>query len=168
MEAEAATPTIHCAADNLVEISKLKLHSKNANKHPDDQIERLAKILCAQGFRSPVIVSNLSGCVVAGHGRIEAAKANGWTHVPVNYQDFESEDQEVAHLHADNAIAAWAELDLSAINEQMGDFGPDFDLDLLGLQDWKLDPSEFEPPKEEKPQPEKQEKRCPACDEILP
>lgn len=160
METEAATPIVHCVADDLVDISELKLHTKNANKHPDDQIERLAKILRFQGFRSPVIVSNLSGCVVAGHGRIEASKANGWTHVPVNYQDFESEDQEVAHLHADNSIASWAELDLSAINAQMGDFGPDFDLELLGLKSFVLDPSEMpdiDLPEEKKP------KLCQEC-----
>lgn len=114
----------------------LKPHPKNRNKHPKEQIERLAKILKYQGFRKPIVVSNLSGFVVEGHGRIEAAKHNKWDSVPVCYQDFEDETQEYAHLTADNAIALWAELDMSGINADTLELGP-FDTELLGIQNWE-------------------------------
>jgi DNA modification methylase len=135
---------VHCLHDKLVPISKLKLHPKNRNKHPPEQVERLAKILKYQGWRYPVKVSKRSGFVTAGHGRIEAAKAAGWKQVPVNFQDYESDEQEYADLQADNAIALWAELDLSGINGDLGDLGPDFDLDLLGIKNFTLDPEQVE------------------------
>ena len=135
---------VHCLHDELVPISKLKLHPKNRNKHPPEQVERLAKILKYQGWRYPVKVSKRSGFVTAGHGRIEAAKAAGWKQVPVNFQDYESDEQEYADLQADNAIASWAELDLSGINGDLGDLGPDFDLDLLGIKNFTLDPEQVE------------------------
>lgn len=130
---------IRCAYDKLVPISELKPHPKNRNDHPQDQIVRLAKVLAYQGWRYPVKVSLLSGFVTSGHGRIEAAKKNGWLEVPVNFQEYESTDQEYADLIADNSVAAWSELDLSGINADLADLGPDFDIDLLGLKDFEIE-----------------------------
>lgn len=127
-----------------VAIKDLKLNPKNRNKHPEEQIERLAKIIEYQGFRNPVIVSNRTGLVVAGHGRIDAAKRLGYKELPVMFQDFESEEQEYAAQVSDNAIAYWSELDLSGINADLPDLGPDFDIDVLGIKAFSLDPN-FEP-----------------------
>lgn len=137
---------IHCTHDTLVPISDLKPHPKNRNKHPQDQIERLAKILDYQGFRYPIKVSKLSGYVTSGHGRIEAAKHLGWTQVPVNFQDYTDEAQEYADVVADNSIASWSELDLSAINSDVPDLGPDFDIDLLGLKGFEIDVADKQNP----------------------
>lgn len=150
---------IQCLYDNLVSLNELQAHPQNRNKHPKDQIERLAKILKYQGWRYPVKVSKLSGYVTAGHGRIEAARLNGWDTVPVNYQDYENADQEYADLQADNAIASWSELDLSGINSDIGDLGPDFDIEMLGLRGFNLDVSEIEPQCDEDEIPEKVEPR---------
>lgn len=130
---------VHCLYDKLVPIKELKPHPRNRNSHPIEQIERLAKILKYQGWRYPVKVSKRSGFVTAGHGRIEAAQANGWKEIPVNFQDYEDEAQEYADVQADNAIASWAELDLSGINTDIGDLGPDFDIELLGLKDFTVE-----------------------------
>ena len=130
---------IHCQYSELVNVSALKEHPKNSNKHPTDQIERLARILEYQGWRYPVKVSRQTGYVTSGHGRILAAKLNGWREVPVSFQDYEDETQEWADVTSDNAIASWAELDLSTINAFVPDLGPDFDLDLLGIKDFTLD-----------------------------
>lgn len=130
---------VHCTADQLVEISHLKPHPKNRNKHPKEQIESLAKILKYQGWRYPVKVSLLSGFITSGHGRIEAAKLNGWTRVPVDFQQYESEEQEYADIQADNAIASWAEMDLAGISADIGQLGPEFDIDLLGIKDFEID-----------------------------
>ena len=95
----------------------------------------LAKIIRAQGWRSPVVVSKRSGYVVAGHGRIEAAKLLGEDKVPVNVQEFETEAEEYAHLMADNKIAEYAELQTDKIGELLEDLKiVDFDLDLTGPQ----------------------------------
>jgi hypothetical protein len=126
----------------VVDIDSLVLNPKNNNKHPKEQIERLSKLIQYQGFRNPVVVSKRTGFVLAGHGRIEAAKLAGLKEVPVMYQEFESEAQEYAYLTSDNAIALWAELDLSAVNTEMLDLGPDFDVDMLGIKDFVIDLNE--------------------------
>lgn len=139
----------------VVDIDSLVLNPKNNNKHPKEQIERLSKLIQYQGFRNPVVVSKRTGFVLAGHGRIEAAKLAGLKEVPVMYQDFENEAQEYAYLTSDNAIALWAELDLSAVNTEMLDLGPDFDIDLLGIKDFVIEPIEkFEPQSDEDDVPE--------------
>lgn len=146
---------IHCPHDELVKISKLKKHPKNRNSHPEAQIERLSKILAYQGFRYPVKVSKRSGYVVSGHGRILAAKALGWKEVPVSFQDYDSDEQEYSDAVSDNSIAAWSELDLSGINNDMADLGPDFDIDLLGIRGFVLEPAEkLEPQCDEDEVPE--------------
>ncbi len=160
---------INCLYDSLVAISHVKPHPKNRNKHPDDQIKPLAEILIYQGWRYPVKVSKRSGFVTSGHGRIEAAKLNGWTEVPVNYQDYDSDDQEYADVQADNSIASWAELDLPGINSDLGELDPTFNLDLLGIKDFRLDMSDFEEP-DQKGDPtlkEAQLKTCPNCGVVI-
>lgn len=130
---------IHCKHDELVNPKQLKNHPKNRNKHGQDQIERLAELYKYHGIRHPIIVSNLSKCIVAGHGRKLAAIRAGVKEVPIVYQDFDSTEAEYAFLQADNAIALWAELDLAGINEDVGDLGPDFDINMLGIQDFTID-----------------------------
>lgn len=120
-------------------IESLKPHPKNRNTHPADQIERLAKIIGYQGWRHPIIVSKQSGFIVAGHGRLMAAKVLNLPIVPVHYQDFVDADQEYAFLVSDNAIALWAELDLSGIHKDLPELGLG-DLDLLGIQGFELEP----------------------------
>lgn len=133
---------IYCKYDELLNPSKLKNHPKNRNKHGQDQIERLAELYKYHGIRHPIIVSNLSKCIVAGHGRKLAAIRAGIKEFPVVYQDFESSEAEYAFIQADNAIALWAELDMAGINMDMADLGPDFDINMLGLQDFTLDISD--------------------------
>lgn len=156
---------VHCKYDEYVPIKQLKAHPKNRNKHPEGQVKRLAQILNYQGWRYPVKVSRRSGYVTSGHGRIEAAKLNGWELIPVNYQDYESDEQEYADVTADNAIASWSELDLSAINVDLTELGPDFDIDLLGIKDFVLEPADKEVEINEKELDENisTEKECPSC-----
>lgn len=147
-----------------ISVDLLKPHPKNPNTHTKEQIERLAQILKYQGFRSPIIVSNLSGYITVGHGRLEAAKLNGWDKVPVSLQDYEDETQEYAHIVSDNSIADWATLDLSKINVEIPDLGPNLDLELLGLKNFTIDISEKIEKSDKK---EKKPKNCPHCgDEI--
>jgi len=128
---------VKCSYDKLVPIGELKPHPKNPNKHSESQIARLSQIIDYQGMRSPVIVSRLSGFVVVGHGRLEAAKKCGAVDIPVNYQEFKSEEQEYAHIVADNAIAEWANLDLESIKAEANGF-EDFDLELLAVPDLNI------------------------------
>ena len=133
---------IHCKYDELVSPRDLKDHPKNRNKHPKEQIERLAKLYEYHGIRHPIIVSRLSGHIVAGHGRKQAAVKAKVKEVPVVYQDFADETAEYAFIQADNAIALWSELDLSGINYDVPDLGPDFDIDFLGIKNFEIDPAD--------------------------
>lgn len=81
----------------------------------------------------------------------------------VDFQDFESEDAEYTFSVSDNAAKDWSELDTAGINADLADLGP-FDIDLLGIKDFHVDVSEM--PEIETPK-EKEEKKCPACGEIL-
>ena len=101
---------VYCAFDKIVELSDLTPNPKNPNSHPENQVELLAKVIEAQGWRAPVKVSTRSGLIVSGHGRYMAAKVIGCP-VPVDYQDYPSEAEEMADLLADNRIAELAEMD---------------------------------------------------------
>jgi hypothetical protein len=133
----------NCAYTELVEISKLVPNQKNANKHSQEQIERLAKIIDFQGQRSPIVVSKRSGFITKGHGRLEAIKLLGWADVAVDYQDYLSEAQEYADIVADNEIARWSVLDQTMINSELINF-PDMDLELLGVKDFTIELEKFE------------------------
>lgn len=154
--------TIRCRYQEMMPTKQLlsKQHPKNPNKHPKDQIERLAQIMAYQGIRHPIVISNLSGYITKGHGRLEAALHNKWKEFPVEFQDYESLDQEIADMVADNAIAKLAELDMAQINDFVPDLGPDLDLDLLGLPNFKLDVAEHYEDKEPK---SKTSFKCPEC-----
>jgi hypothetical protein len=121
-------------------------HPKNMNQHSEEQIKRLAELILYQGQRLPIIISKRSGFIVAGHGRWEAikilAKDHGWDKIAVDFQDFENEAQEYAFMTSDNAIAEWSTLDLSMVNTEMLEFGPEFNIDLLGIKDFTIEPIE--------------------------
>lgn len=87
-------------------------------------------------------MSNLSGYVTAGHGMILAAKVNGYTELPVSYQDYQNEDQEIADINADNALAKWAELDMAMVNQDLANFDPTFDIQMLGIKGFVLEPAD--------------------------
>lgn len=130
----------------LVDIDSLVPCPKNNNKHSKEQIDRLAKLIKHHGFRNPLIVSNRSGFVLAGHGRIEAAKKIGMKEIPVIYQDFKDEAEEYTYLTSDNAIASWAELDLDMVKSEILNFD-NLDVDFLGIDGFtNINPIEEELP----------------------
>ena len=93
-KAMADSIAVYCAHDKIADTDELVGNPRNPNKHPQDQITALAKIIKRQGWRHPIVVSNRSGFVVKGHGRLLAAKELGVSQAPVDYQDYESEASE--------------------------------------------------------------------------
>jgi hypothetical protein len=125
---------INCAHDKIVPLEELVPNPRNPNLHSPQQVEWIARVIKHRGWRSPVVVSNRSGFVVCGHGRLMAAKSLKLEGVPVDFQDFESEADEWAHMIADNALAemsAMAEDDLLGLARDMTDAG--IEMDLAGL-----------------------------------
>lgn len=147
-----------CAHDALVDVDTLQPNPKNPNAHPARQIELLAKIISYQGQRSPIVVSNRSGFIVKGHGRLDAVKKLGWAQAAVDYQDYESEAQEYADMIADNKIAELAEHDDNAMIDGIKTLGIT-DFELLGLDGFSL-PEVIEPQCDEDEVPEQVDTRC--------
>lgn len=129
---------VMCAHTEIADTAALVPNPRNPNKHTPEQIKLLAKIMKHQGFRNPIVVSNRSGFITKGHGRLEAARLNGWDKVPVDRQDYSTEADEYADMVADNKIAELAESDMSMIIDDVKALG-EFDFDLLGIPDFKID-----------------------------
>lgn len=122
---------VYCAYNEMVPIGELSPNPKNPNRHPQRQIEILAKIITESGWRAPITVSTRSGMIVRGHGRLMAAKHAGLDLCPVDYQDYESEEQELQDLLADNRIAELSENDAEAVESilaELHDLGADIEL----------------------------------------
>ena len=139
MTKEASGIPVHCAHDELADVTNLIPNPRNPNKHPDKQVAMLAKIIRHQGWRAPIVVSNRSGFIVTGHGRLEAAKLLGVELVPVNRQDFATEADEWAHVIADNRIAELAETDDALLKELLAELDGKIDMDLSGFDAVELE-----------------------------
>ena len=131
---------VWCAYDKLVKVDELIPHPKNPNTHPQSQIKILAQNIRYHGWRHPIVVSKLSGYIVAGHGRLEAAKELGVSIIPIEYQNFASEDNELAVLVGDNRLAELSSLDLNGLQDIIDGFkASDFDTILAGFEPADLD-----------------------------
>lgn len=112
---------VYCAYDEIVPIGELRPNPKNPNKHPQDQLEKLGKIIRGNGWRNPITVSTRSGLIVKGHGRMMAAELEEFKEVPVEFQNYESDEAELADLTADNRIAELAEMDTKMLADIFAD-----------------------------------------------
>lgn len=126
---------VYCAHDKIEHIDDVHPNPKNPNQHPPEQIKLLAAIIKRQGWRAPITVSTRSGCIVKGHGRLIAAREMGATKVPIDYQNYNSDEEELADLIADNRIAELAEIDNQMLAELFAEIklDPDFDISLTGF-----------------------------------
>ena len=126
---------VYCAHDEIVKIENVQPNPKNPNQHPPEQIKLLGMIIQRQGWRQPITVSTRSGYIVKGHGRLMAAKDIGATEVPIDYQNYESDEQEIADLIADNRLAELAQIDNQMLAELFAEIklDPDFDITLTGF-----------------------------------
>lgn len=126
--------TVFCSFTKMVNVEELVENPKNPNKHPESQIKALAKIIKGNGWRAPITVSNRSGFVVKGHGRLMAAKLLGCIDVPVDFQDYASEAAEYADLIADNKIAEFAKNDDEVLKQLLAEVhSSGMDIELTGF-----------------------------------
>lgn len=131
---------VFCAHDEIVPIEKLIPNPKNPNKHPDEQIQLLGRITRQTGWRQPITVSTRSGFIVKGHGRLLAARLEGLTEAPVDYQNYASEAEEYADLTADNRIAELSEIDQKMLADIFADIDTgELPLELTGYTDEEVE-----------------------------
>ena len=88
----------------LVSVTKLIPYINNARTHSADQVNKLRSSLREFGFINPVIIDKDYN-IIAGHGRILAAKEEGIPEVPCVYVDYLTEAQKKAYILADNRMA---------------------------------------------------------------
>ena len=122
-------------ADNLEHwpIERLLPYIRNARTHSEAQIAQIAASIAEFGFTAPILAGS-DGVIVAGHGRLAAARKLGLTTVPVVVLDHLTPTQRRALVIADNKIAenaGWDEELLRLELEALQDEG--FDLDLTGF-----------------------------------
>lgn len=110
-KAQADGVPVFCAHDKIVPIGELKPNPKNPNQHPGEQIKLLGQVIRATGWREAITVSTRSGLIVRGHGRLMAAQLEDLAEVPVDFQNYASEEEEMADLVADNRLAELSNVD---------------------------------------------------------
>lgn len=122
----------------LVPIAKLVPYVNNARTHSPEQIKKLRSSLREFGFINPVIIDRDYG-VIAGHGRILAAKEEGIKEVPCVFADHLTEAQKKAYIIADNRMAMDAGWDEELLRVEIEALqGMDFDPLLTGFDEKEL------------------------------
>ncbi len=117
----------------LVPLSRLVPYVNNARTHSPEQLTKLRSSLREFGFINPVIIDREFN-VIAGHGRIAAAKEEGIIEVPCVFADFLTEAQKKAYILADNRMALDAGWDEELLRIEIESLqGADFDVSLTGF-----------------------------------
>jgi DNA modification methylase len=119
-------------------LEKLIPYGRNPRTHSEAQVAQIAASVAEFGFNNPILVDTQAG-IIAGHGRLLAARKLQLEHIPVIVLDHLSETQKRAYILADNQLAlnaGWDEellrMELAALQDE------DFNVDLIGFEDEEL------------------------------
>jgi DNA modification methylase len=138
---------------------RLVPYAKNARTHSPEQVAQIAASIVEFGFNAPILVDSNAG-IIAGHGRLLAARKLGLAEVPVVVLDHLSENQRRAYIIADNKLALNAGWDEATLAAELRDIEVEgMDLALVGFSDKELEdllagdePQERPPADEEIPE----------------
>ena len=120
---------------------ELKPYARNARTHSPKQIAEIAASIKAFGFNNPVLIDK-DGGIVAGHGRVEAAKLIGLATVPTIRLEHLSEAQKRAYILADNKLgerAGWDREILAIELQHLMEIELDFDITVTGFEVPEID-----------------------------
>ena len=122
----------------LVPLGKLVPYINNARTHSPEQLTKLRSSLREFGFINPVIIDRDYN-IIAGHGRVLAAKEEGIMEVPCVFVDYLTEAQKKAYILADNRMALDAGWDEELLRIEIESLqGEDFDVSLTGFEEQEL------------------------------
>lgn len=157
----------------MAPIDSLKPYKKNSRSHSESQIDKIVASITEFGFTNPILIDG-NNQIIAGHGRVMAAKKMGLVEVPVIALDYLSEAQKRAYVIADNKLALDSEWDMGLLSSELQAItGGGFDLELTGFSSDELavmlHTAEFDPGSEDD-QGQLDEKQfvfmlCPHCGE---
>ena len=137
------TPNIHSRrlAVAYVPTASLQLNPKNPRLHSNKQIRQISESLKAFGFNVPVLVDGALR-VIAGHGRVLAAKLAGITELPTITLEHLTEAQAKAFMIADNRLtenSVWDDRLLAEQFKSLSEVELDFSLDVTGFEIGEID-----------------------------
>jgi len=128
----------------LVETDKLIPYARNARTHSQEQVKQIQASLREFGFINPILIDKDFN-IIAGHGRLLAAKAEGLTKVPCVLIEHLTEAQKRAYILAGNKIAENACWDVEMLKIELTELQDlDFNLELTGFADMEIDELLFE------------------------
>ena len=122
-----------------VAVEALIPYAKNSRTHSDAQVAQIAASIKEFGWTNPILIDGTKG-IIAGHGRLMAARKLGYSKVPVIQLKDMTESQKKAYVIADNQLAMNAGWDMDLLKIEVADLNEDgFDLELLGFDNKMLD-----------------------------
>ena len=117
-----------------IDIDLLIPYARNSRTHSDSQITKIASSIKEFGFLNPVLIDKDNG-IIAGHGRVMAAKKLGLEEVPILLVEHLTEAQKRAYIIADNRLALDAGWDEEMLRAEFNFLGNDgFNLELTGFE----------------------------------
>lgn len=120
-------------------ISQLIPYINNSRKHSDEQVAQIAASIKEFGWTNPILVDGNNG-LIAGHGRLLAARKLGMDKIPVIELAHLSENQKKALIIADNKLALNSDWDTELLMIELSELdGDDYDLSVLGFDQDELD-----------------------------
>ena len=120
-------------------VNDLLPYARNARTHSDEQVAQIAASIREWGWTTPVLVDE-SGGIIAGHGRVMAARKLGITDIPVMVASGWSEQQKRAYVLADNKLALNAGWDDAMLALELRELaGAGFDMGLTGFDSKEID-----------------------------
>src|ERR1035437_3097300 len=119
-------------------VDKLVPYTRNARTHSDAQIAQIAASIAEFGFNNPILVDTNAG-IIAGRGRLLAARKLKLDHLPVVILDHLTETQKRAYILADNKLAELAGWDEEVLRGELAELrDADLDLEVLGFSEEEL------------------------------
>ena len=126
-------------AIQLLPIAVLKPYPRNARTHSKKQIRQIADSIRRFGFTNPILI-DAGGGIIAGHGRVEAAKLLEMETVPTICLDKMTEEEKRAYILADNKLAQNADWDQALLAVELQYLAEiDFDVELTGFEPAEID-----------------------------
>ena len=114
-------------------VESLIPYARNARTHSDEQVAQIAASIKEWGWTTPVLVDE-DGQIIAGHGRVMAARKLGIEDIPVMIAAGWTEAQRRAYVLADNKIALNSGWDMDLLKVELQDIGEmSFDLEKIGF-----------------------------------
>ena len=125
-----------------VEIAALKPYERNAKKHSREQVGKIGDSIRRMGFLSPCLIDQDMN-VIAGHGRIMAAKEIGWETVPCVFIEGLTAEERKAYILADNRLTELGDWDMDMVQQELAALADaDFDISITGFDtDLRFDDS---------------------------